>query len=183
MNIGVEVLSIFLQITAMILAMRLIRLSGSSLAWICITMGIAGMAGRRIWSLYETLIAGRRGDMLFDALGLATSVCMVAGVALIGPIFTSLNKFQSEQGRLITELREAMANIQTLKGYLPICASCKKIRDDRGYWNQIETYIRDHSEAEFSHGICPDCAKKLYPEYFGSDDAGRKPAKSPADAG
>ena len=45
-------------------------------------------------------------------------------------------------------------------------ASCKKIRDDKGYWNQIETYIRDHSEAEFSHGICPDCAKKLYPEFY-----------------
>jgi len=48
---------------------------------------------------------------------------------------------------------------------LPISASCKKIRDDKGYWNQIEGYIRDHSEAEFSHGICPDCMKKLYPDY------------------
>jgi len=49
---------------------------------------------------------------------------------------------------------------------LPICASCKKIRDDRGYWNKIEAYIEKHSEAEFSHGICPECARKLYPEYF-----------------
>jgi len=53
---------------------------------------------------------------------------------------------------------------KTLKGFLPICASCKKIRDDKGYWNQIESYIRDHSEAEFSHGICPECIEKLYPE-------------------
>jgi hypothetical protein len=53
---------------------------------------------------------------------------------------------------------------KTLKGFLPICASCKKTRDDKGYWNQIELYIRDHSEAEFSHGICPDCAKELYPD-------------------
>ena len=53
---------------------------------------------------------------------------------------------------------------KTLKGFLPICATCKKIRDDQGYWNQIESYIKDHSEAEFSHGICPDCAKKLYPD-------------------
>ena len=59
-----------------------------------------------------------------------------------------------------------MDRVNLLTGMLPICASCKKIRDDKGYWNQIETYIRDHSEAEFSHGICPDCAKKLYPEFY-----------------
>lgn len=53
---------------------------------------------------------------------------------------------------------------KTLKGFLPICASCKKIRDDQGYWNQIESYIMDHSEAEFSHGICPECVNKLYPD-------------------
>lgn len=63
----------------------------------------------------------------------------------------------------IAGLQEAMSKVKTLSGFLPICASCKKIRDDQGYWNQIEVYIRNHSEAEFSHGICPDCAKKLYP--------------------
>lgn len=61
------------------------------------------------------------------------------------------------------ELKEAMARVKVLSGFLPICAACKKIRDDKGYWNQIESYIRDHSEAEFSHSICPDCTKKLYP--------------------
>jgi len=63
----------------------------------------------------------------------------------------------------ITPLKEAQEKIKILSGLLPICASCKKIRDDKGYWNQIEGYIRDHSEAEFSHGICPECAKELYP--------------------
>lgn len=62
------------------------------------------------------------------------------------------------------ELQQAQSKIKILKGFLPICAHCKKIRDDRGYWNQIESYIRDHSEAEFSHGICPVCAKELYPD-------------------
>jgi hypothetical protein len=62
------------------------------------------------------------------------------------------------------EMREALSNVKMLSGMLPICASCKKIRDDKGYWNQIEAYIRDHSEADFSHGICPECAKKLYSE-------------------
>ena len=61
-------------------------------------------------------------------------------------------------------LQEAHVEIKTLRGILPICSSCKKIRDDTGYWNQIENYIHDHSEAHFTHGICPDCTKKLYPD-------------------
>jgi hypothetical protein len=71
---------------------------------------------------------------------------------------------QEQQERLIGELRAALANIKTLRGLLPICASCKKIRDDGGYWNQIETYIHEHSEAQFSHGLCPDCIQQLYPD-------------------
>lgn len=62
------------------------------------------------------------------------------------------------------KLETALNNIKTLQGMLPICSHCKKIRDDKGYWNQIESYIRDHSEAEFSHSICPECAKRFYPE-------------------
>ncbi|CCK79174.1 response regulator [Desulfobacula toluolica] len=63
-----------------------------------------------------------------------------------------------------TKLQSALDEIKTLKGILPICASCKKIRDDSGYWNQIEEYIQNHSEAEFSHGLCPECSEKLYGE-------------------
>ncbi len=63
-------------------------------------------------------------------------------------------------------LETALSRVKTLSGMLPICASCKKIRDDKGYWNQIETYIDDHSDATFSHGICPDCAERLYPDVF-----------------
>lgn len=62
------------------------------------------------------------------------------------------------------DLKEALVNVRTLSGFLPICAHCKRIRDDTGYWNQIEAYIRDHSEADFSHGICPECARKHYPD-------------------
>ena len=61
-------------------------------------------------------------------------------------------------------LQEAMENIKTLKGIIPICASCKKIRDDQGYWNQLESYVAEHSEADFSHSICPECIKRLYPD-------------------
>jgi len=63
----------------------------------------------------------------------------------------------------IAELRDVAEKVKVLSGLIPICASCKKIRDNRGYWNQIEVYIRDHSEATFSHGICPECAKTLFP--------------------
>jgi hypothetical protein len=61
------------------------------------------------------------------------------------------------------DLPAGLVRVRTLKGLLPICASCKKIRDDQGYWNHLEMYIREHSEAEFSHGLCPECVKKLYP--------------------
>jgi PleD family two-component response regulator len=66
--------------------------------------------------------------------------------------------------KLVSELQDALAKVKLLSGFIPICASCKKIRDDEGFWTQIEQYIAEHSEAHFSHGICPDCARKLYPE-------------------
>jgi PAS domain S-box-containing protein len=72
---------------------------------------------------------------------------------------------EKEREALIDNLKSSLTKVRKLSGLLPICASCKKIRDDKGYWNQIEAYIRDHSEAEFSHGICPECSRKLYPEY------------------
>jgi hypothetical protein len=65
-----------------------------------------------------------------------------------------------------SDLERALGEIKQLSGLLPICASCKKIRDDKGYWKQIEAYISENSEAKFSHGICPECATKLYPELF-----------------
>ena len=73
---------------------------------------------------------------------------------------------EDERDRLILELREALSHVKLLSGLLPICASCKKIRNDKGYWEQMEKYITEHSEVDFSHGICPECAEKLYPEYF-----------------
>jgi AmiR/NasT family two-component response regulator len=67
------------------------------------------------------------------------------------------------------ELRAALAKVKLLSGLLPICASCKKIRDDRGYWQQVEVYIRNHSEVEFTHGMCPDCMARYYPDYYDGD--------------
>lgn len=77
---------------------------------------------------------------------------------------------EEEKEKLIIELRESLAKIRTLSGLLPICSHCKKIRDDKGYWNQIESYIHKHSDIDFSHGICPECAKKYYPDMDPYDD-------------
>jgi CheY-like chemotaxis protein len=73
-------------------------------------------------------------------------------------------RYAIEREKLLKNLREALEQIQTLKGLIPICASCKNIRDDKGYWHKVEAYIRQHSGVEFSHGICPECMMKLYPE-------------------
>jgi CheY-like chemotaxis protein len=70
------------------------------------------------------------------------------------------SKMEVERNHLVVRLQEALAKIRTLSGLLPICSSCKKIRDDKGYWNQIEVYLRDHADVEFTHSICPVCAKK-----------------------
>ncbi len=72
----------------------------------------------------------------------------------------------TERETLIRDLQKALEDVKTLSGLLPICSSCKKIRDDRGYWNNLEQYLHEHSGAEFSHGLCPECAHKIYPEYF-----------------
>src|SRR5829696_1085529 len=71
---------------------------------------------------------------------------------------------EAEREQLIGQLQEALANIKTLRGLIPICAACKKIRDDTGYWNQLEGFLHTHTEAEFSHGICPECVRRLYPD-------------------
>lgn len=77
---------------------------------------------------------------------------------------TERKRVEEERNRLVVELQTALAEVKILRGFLPICASCKKIRDDKGYWNQIEAYLCEHTEATFSHGICPDCAAEQYAE-------------------
>jgi AmiR/NasT family two-component response regulator len=77
-----------------------------------------------------------------------------------------LRRLNAKLERRNQELQAALAKVKQLSGLLPICANCKKIRNDQGYWQDVAVYVRDHSEANFSHGICPDCMKKLYPDYY-----------------
>ena len=79
---------------------------------------------------------------------------------------TQRKQAEDERERLIAELQEVLLKVRTLSGLLPICAACKKIRDDNGYWNQIEEFIQSHSDAEFTHSFCPECMRTLYPELF-----------------
>lgn len=75
-----------------------------------------------------------------------------------------LEETNREKEQLISDLQASAQQIKVLQGILPICVHCKRIRDDEGYWHQVEEYIRDRSEADFSHGLCPECREKLYPE-------------------
>jgi hypothetical protein len=77
-----------------------------------------------------------------------------------------LLRLMVEKEKMIVELQEATEKIKILRGFLPICSHCKKIRDDEGYWQQMEKYVSEHSEAQFSHGICPTCAKEHYAEFL-----------------
>jgi PAS domain S-box-containing protein len=90
----------------------------------------------------------------------------IIGLIGIGRDITARKIAENDRERLIGELQQALNDIKTLSGLVPICANCKKIRDDQGYWTQLEAYIQDRSDARFSHSICPDCATKLYPELY-----------------
>lgn len=89
-------------------------------------------------------------------------------IRLLGTATDVTERRQAEEAQkeLIEQLRRALSQVKTLSGLLPICASCKKIRDDQGYWQQVEEYVRAHADVEFSHGICPDCAEKLYGDLY-----------------
>ncbi|MDA3831916.1 MAG: hypothetical protein PF495_00815, partial [Spirochaetales bacterium] len=104
-------------------------------------------------------------SLILILLAISLQYTIIISLLKAGRNIIKREKAEQLRDVLISNLQDALAKVKTLSGFLPICANCKKIRDDNGYWNQIEAYIRDHSEAEFSHGICPDCEKKLYPDY------------------
>mgnify|MGYP006277333075 CR=1 FL=1 len=94
----------------------------------------------------------------------------LGGLTIFSAVAEQARKVVHERlDRRNRELEEALREVRELSGLIPICASCKKIRDDEGYWSEVEVYIRDHSELDFSHSLCPECAARLYPDHSGAD--------------
>jgi two-component system, cell cycle sensor histidine kinase and response regulator CckA len=123
--------------------------------------------GRRVERI-ETLRLRRDGiaiDVSITVSPIKNTEGDIQGASIVLRDITERRRQEKERVRLIEELKEPLKRVKTLNGLLPICASCKKIRNDGGYWEQVETYIRSRSNAEFTHGICPDCVRQLYPEY------------------
>lgn len=107
----------------------------------------------------------RQRDFIVSKAVIVESDGTTTGSVAVMIDITERKKAEAEKERLIKDLQEALATVKTLRGLLPVCSFCKKIRDDNGYWRQLEAYIQDHSEAVFSHSICKECAKKHYPDF------------------
>jgi PAS domain S-box-containing protein len=132
------------------------------------------------WAQTEIVVPSERGEVHYDVriTALVNRQERPAGRLILFRDITERKKIEQEKDRLlldlknkneqlemlIQELQQALESVKTLSGLLPICSNCKKIRNDQGYWEQVEGYIAKHSEADFTHGICPDCVRKLYPE-------------------
>jgi PAS domain S-box-containing protein len=125
------------------------------------------IAAGEINASYDTKVLRKDGRLV--PVDITAAPVEYAGRTLVQGIFRDITERKGEEEKLekfVLELQEAFTNIKGLGGVLPICSSCKKIRSDNNYWEQIETYITKHSGTGFSHGICPECAQKLYPEYI-----------------
>jgi PAS domain S-box-containing protein len=143
------------------------------------------------WALYRTMktgepvlnevveieaFDGERKIILVSSTLIKDELGHVRGAMFINQDITEESRHEREREALLHRLEEALASNKILKGMLPICASCKRIRNDQGYWNGIEEYLRTHSDVLFSHGICPECAMRLYSEYV--SDTGKKPPET-----
>ena len=121
-------------------------------------IGIGEGEGKRFYDLYVSIVKSPQNEY--------------AGRIIVFRDITRRRRMEIEREGLISELQDTLDEVKTLSGLLPICANCKKIRDDKGYWHNVETYINEHSDATFTHGICPECVKKLYPEVNVEEDKG-----------
>lgn len=147
------------------------------------------VVGMRIWDIFSAEEAKKRMSVVSKAFATAQTIVFevrvptaagdtfyitsvkpicdetgqVSSVVCISKNITERKQHDVEREQLIRDLQASMQHVKALSGLLPICAHCKKIRDDHGYWTQLETYIRDHSQADFTHGICPACSKAYFP--------------------
>lgn len=117
------------------------------------------MAARQTFTLMLWMKVMEKNEttkLISELPGFVVTLLSFLSIVYIGSLLSGKSKIIAKQRK----------DIKTLNKLVPICANCKKIRDDEGYWNQIELYLRDHAEIEFSHGICPECSRKLYPELY-----------------
>lgn len=180
LHLAVVALSTLIQAAAGILALRLIAATQRRLPWVLLALGLWGMALRRAMSLGHDLTHGVIPPTLslpYELLGLATSLFMLSGLWFVRPFFLELNQARERAERdaaikatLAAELQAALDNVKVLSGFLPICSSCKRIRNEKGDWDSLEGYIHTRTDAEFSHGICPQCLERLYPEFAGKEE-------------
>ena len=151
---------------------------GTSVMWsFAYPLGIFFLLGKREGAVWTTLFflgaayllftgTSRTGPADFSTrLQVRFLVTFLISTVLAYSIESLRDRFEEESRALIGQLELALSEVKTLKGLLPMCANCKKVRDDRGYWKQIESYLRDHTDASFTHSICPECIRDLYPEY------------------
>lgn len=122
--------------------------------------------GRTVAIVGADVTAGTVGEklLILRIVSVAVFLVMLGTVLITLLLYFAQRDLVFERGQLIGELKAALASVNTLSGLLPICSSCKKIRDDVGHWEKLEVYMGKRSKAEFSHSICPDCASRLYPE-------------------
>lgn len=127
-----------------------------------------------VWNRAGASVAVRLEPRYHQTPLFGIALAVAAAGAALGLHRWRISRIRAHERELERRVAEAVARVKRLHGLLPICSSCKKIRDDKGYWNAIEQYVRERSDAEFSHGICPECAAKLYPEYV--DEPVSRPA-------
>lgn len=117
---------------------------------------------------HEFIVERKNGGNIFVEVSAASVTSAVGNTVGRMASFIDITKrkeIENDREQLIKKLQHALDTIKVLRGIIPICASCKKIRDDQGYWNHLETYLKKNSEAVFSHGICPECSENLYGKY------------------
>jgi len=122
---------------------------------------------------FEVQMKKRDGSVLWASVNAGLSKDQegnVVGIEGVARDITDRKRVEEEREKLINELQKALKEIKTLRGILPLCSFCKKIRDDKGYWKKVDVYIHQHTEADVSHGICPECAKEHYPDLDIYDD-------------
>jgi len=117
--------------------------------------------------LYREAQFRRKTGELFTGL-ISSEVISIRNTQCVLTVIQDIStrkQAELEREQIIRQLQDALDQVKTLRGFIPICANCKKIRDDKGYWNEVEKYVTEHSDAQFSHGMCPDCLQKLYPDF------------------